>query len=275
MNKDEAKAKLAAYEKQMKIDELSERTIKKYLFDVKQWLDSQDKKINMESMLAYKQSLTKTYAVSSVNSKLISVNRYLKWLKYDELILKTQRMQPKTDIENIISKEEYSRMLDFAKRTNRMKMYYVMRTIAMTGIRIGELKYITVSALENGRAEVYNKGKYRMIYISRTLSEELLEYCKACGIAEGIVFHGRNKGNNISAVGVWKNMKSIAEKSNVPSEKAYPHSLRHLFAKTYMEKVGDVTELSDLLGHSRLETTWIYTRTTSEEKRRRLERLDL
>lgn len=275
MNKDEAKAKLVAYEKQMKIDELSERTIKKYLFDVKQWLDSQDKKINMESMLAYKQSLTKTYAVSSINSKLISVNRYLKWLKYDELILKTQRMQPKTDIENIISKEEYSRMLDFAKRTNRMKMYYVMRTIAMTGIRIGELKYITVSALENGRAEVYNKGKYRMIYISRTLSEELLEYCKDCGIAEGIVFHGRNKGNNISAVGVWKNMKSIAEKSNVPSEKAYPHSLRHLFAKTYMEKVGDVTELSDLLGHSRLETTWIYTRTTSEEKRRRLERLDL
>lgn len=275
MNKDEAKAKLVAYEKQMKIDELSERTIKKYLFDVKQWLDSQDKKINMESMLAYKQSLTKTYAVSSINSKLISVNRYLKWLRYDELILKTQRMQPKTDIENIISKEEYSRMLDFAKRTNRMKMYYVMRTIAMTGIRIGELKYITVSALENGRAEVYNKGKYRMIYISRTLSEELLEYCKDCGIAEGIVFHGRNKGNNISAVGVWKNMKSIAEKSNVPSEKAYPHSLRHLFAKTYMEKVGDVTELSDLLGHSRLETTWIYTRTTSEEKRRRLERLDL
>ena len=70
-------------------------------------------------------------------------------------------------------------------------------------------------------------------------------------------------------------MKYIAKQVGVPLEKVYPHNLRHLFAKTYMEKVGDVTELSDLLGHSRLETTWIYTKTTAEEKRNRLEKLDL
>lgn len=275
MYKDEAVKRLNDYEKQMWGEELSERTIKKYLFDVVQWLKLQDRYIDMESMIAYKGLLVRKYSVSSVNSKLISVNRYLKWIGHEELILKTKRMQPKSSIENMLSKEEYNRMIEFAKRTNRKKMYCIMRTIALTGIRIGELKYITVSSVRAGMAEVYNKGKYRNIYISKHLAEEILDYCHENRIESGIIFHGRNKEQGISTVGVWKNMKYIASRANVPLEKVYPHSLRHLFARTYMEKVGDVTELSDLLGHSRLETTWIYTKTTSEEKRNRLEKLDL
>lgn len=275
MNKNEAIEKIEGYERQMRIDELSERTIKKYLCDVEQWINSQSDMISMETMIAYKEALINAYSISSVNSKLISVNRYLKWIGHDELILKMKRMQPKASIENMISKEEYNRMLEFAKHTNRKKMYLIMRTIALTGIRIGELKYITVQSLKNGVVEVFNKGKYRTIYISVPLAEELLEYCDDNGIYEGIIFHGRDRTKGISAVGVWKNMKYIAGKVDVPLKKVYPHSLRHLFAKTYMERVGDVTELSDLLGHSRLETTWIYTKTTSEEKRNRLEKIDL
>ena len=275
INKSEILKKISDYEKQMRIDELSQRTITKYLHDVEQWLDCQGEKISMESMIAYKDLLIEGYSVSSVNSKLISVNRYLKWIGHDELILKTKRMQPKASIDNIISKDEYNRMLKFARHTNRKKMYLIMRTIALTGIRIGELKYITVNSLKSGVVEVFNKGKYRNIYISVPLAEELLEYCLENEIQEGIVFHGRDRTKGISTVGVWKNMKYIAGKADVPLEKVYPHSLRHLFARTYMERVGDVTELSDLLGHSRLETTWIYTKTTSEEKRNRLEKLDL
>lgn len=275
MQKKDVSEKLIDYENQMRIDELSESTIRKYLTDIGQWLDLQSENIDMESMVVYKKSLMQIYSAASVNSKLISVNRYLKWVGHDELTLKTKRVQNKASVENLISKDEYNRMLDFAKRTKRMKMYYIMRTIALTGIRVGELKYITVQALEHGVTEVYNKGKYRKIYISRHLVNELLEYCCDNKINTGIVFYGRCRENSISAVGVWKNMKYIAKKTGVSPEKVYPHSLRHLFARTYMEKIGDVTELSDLLGHSRLETTWIYTKTTSEEKRNRLEKLDL
>ena len=275
MNKAEAMEKLSDYEKQMRTDELSERTIKKYLCDIEQWLDFQNQNIDMDSMIKYKKSLLQTYSVSSVNSKLVSVNRYLKWIGHEEFILKTKRVQSKTSIENMISKKEYNLMLEFAKKTKRIKMYHIMRTIALTGIRIGELQYITVDSVRVGIVEVYNKGKYRNIYISEYLAEELLDYCRENDIETGIIFYGRSKERSISAVGVWKNMKYIAGKAGVPLDKVYPHSLRHLFAKTYMEKVGDVTELSDLLGHSRLETTWIYTKTTSEEKRRRLSRLDL
>ena len=275
MYKKEAMDKLIDYERHMRIEELSENTIKKYLFDVGQWLEYQKGYINMDSMIEYKKKLVQIYSVSSVNSKLISVNRYLKWMGHEELVLKTKRLQQRTSIENVISKSEYNKMLEYAKKTNRNKMYHIIRTISLTGIRIGELKYITVEAVRTGVAEVYNKGKYRNIYISRNLAEELLGYCVDNGISTGIVFRGRNREEGISPAGVWKNMKYIAEQVGVPLEKVYPHNLRHLFAKTYMEKVGDVTELSDLLGHSRLETTWIYTKTTAEEKRNRLEKLDL
>ena len=275
MKKIIAAEKLDDYKEQMNREELSGNTIKKYCFDVEQWLEYQREEIDMESMLEYKRYLVETYSISSVNSKLISINRYLKWLGHSELVLKTRRTQNKTSIDNMIAKDEYNRMLEYAKDTNRMKMYYIMRAIALTGIRIGELKYITVEALKTGVVEVYNKGKYRTIYFSSQLSCDLLRYCEVFDITEGVVFCGKNSGKCISTVGVWKNMKYIAEKVGVPAAKVYPHSLRHLFAKTYMEKIGDVTELSDLLGHSRLETTWIYTKTTSDEKRSRLGKLDL
>lgn len=131
MYKKEAKDKLIDYEKQMRIDELSDNTIKKYLFDIEQWLEHQNMYIDMESMIEYKKLLVQMYSASSVNSKLISVNRYLKWIRHGELVLKTKRLQQRTSVENIISKNEYNRMLEFAKKTNRNKMYYILRTIVI------------------------------------------------------------------------------------------------------------------------------------------------
>lgn len=236
MYKKEAMDKLIDYERYMRIEELSENTIKKYLFDVEQWLEYQSEYIDMESMIEYKRILMQRYSAASINSKLISVNKYLKWIGHEELVLKTERMQQKTSIENLISKSEYNKMLEFAKKTNRNKMYHIIRTIASTGIRIGELKYITVEAVCSGMAEVYNKGKYRNIYISHNLAEELWNYCCDNGISTGVVFCGRNKQQNISSASVWKNMKYIAKQVGVPLEKVYPHNLRHLFAKLIWKK---------------------------------------
>lgn len=116
-------------------------------------------------------------------------------------------------------------------------------------------------------------GRWQQLQGGET--KELLDYCNRNNITDGIVFHGRERGVSISSVGVWKNLKWIARQIGVPEETVYPHSLRHLFAKSFMDKNGDITELADLLGHSRLETTWVYTKTTSEEKRTRLEQLGL
>ena len=275
MYKKEAEMRLKEYQKAMEEEELSPRTIRKYAADIKRWLNLQGDIIESADMIKYKDNLMKSYAARSVNSKLIPVNRYLKWLGYSELTVKTRHIQGCGSLENVISKNEYIKMLDFAKRTSRWKMYYIMRTIALTGIRISELQYITVEAVEAGSAEIYSKGKYRRIYIPHKLADELISYCKKKEIKKGYVFPGKKEEKCISSVAVWKNMKYIAGRVDVAKENVYPHSLRHLFAKTYMHEIGDITELSDLLGHSRLETTWIYTKTTGAEKRQRLNRISL
>ena len=176
---------------------------------------------------------------------------------------------------NVITREYYLKLLDTAWKLNKKKIYYIMKTIAQTGIRVGELKYVTVEAIQVGITIVWNKEKYRNVYLTNKLCEELKIYCSDNNISEGPIFCGNKKGQTITNGAVWRSLKYIAIQAGIPQELVYPHSFRHLFAKEYMRKIGDISELADLLGHTRLETTWIYTKTTSEEKRVRLEHLDL
>lgn len=246
---------------------MSERTIHKYLADVRQWLaEEKDNIISKEIIISYKRKLSEKYKVSSVNSKIVSVNRYLRWLGFVELVVRTERIQTTNVLDKMITKENYFAMMNYTKDTGRMRLYYIMKTIAGTGIRVVELKYVTVTAVTDGYTQIWNKGKYRYIYFSERLCVELLQYCNNTGISEGIIFVGRKEGKVITSAALWKGLKNIAKELGIPEEMVFPHSFRHLFAKNYMEKVGDITELADILGHSRLETTWIYTKTTSAEK---------
>lgn len=276
LEKAQAEEKLEMYKYEMELQELSERTIGKYLADIKQWLTEVDENIILKkNIILYKKKLSDIYKAASVNSKIISVNRYLKWLGFKELVVSTERIQTTNVLDKMISKEDYFTMLNYARDTGKIKIYYIMKTIARTGLRVGELKYVTVESVTDGYTQIRNKGKYRAIYFPERLCFELLQYCKEAGIKEGIIFTGRTKDKVITSAAVWKCMKNIAKELQIPEEPVFPHSFRHLFAKNYMEKVGDITELADILGHSRLETTWIYTKTTCEEKRKRLDRLDL
>lgn len=275
LKKEYALYQLEEYEKDMRLQELSVRTIQKYISDIRQWLDVTEGSITKEDIIGYKNLLCEKYVVSSANSKIISVNRYLKWLEYSDLVVKTKRIQKKSGLDNVIIRECYLKMLYYAKMHNKDKMYFIMKTIAQTGIRIGELKYVTVEAIKEGSTIVWNKGKFRTVYFVDSLCRELLEYCVEHDFRSGIIFCGREKGRAITPGAVWKSLKYIARQVEVPEVMVYPHSFRHLFAKQYMRKIGDISELADLLGHSRLETTWIYTKTTSDEKRQKLEMIDL
>lgn len=275
LEKKKAMDMLDVYIAEMKLNELSNTTIAKYVADINQWLNTAPEIILKADILDYKENLCVKYKVASVNSKIISLNRYLKWLNVKELTVKTKRIQNSGGLENMITKECYLKMLRYAESHNKKKLYYIMKTIAQTGIRIGELKYVTVEAVKEGSTVVWNKGKYRTVYFTDNLCHELLRYCMEIDCTTGVIFCGRENGKAITPGAVWKSLKYIARKVEVPEAIVYPHSFRHLFAKEYMRKVGDISELADLLGHSRLETTWIYTKTTSDEKRRKLELLDL
>ncbi len=275
MEKKVAVLQLQEYERQMKQEELGRRTISKYLKDVQQWLAASEEEITKEGLICYKETMQQTYKASSLNSKIISINRYLRYLGYADLVLKTDRIQQANSLENVISKEQYERMLLYAKCHNKKKTYYIMKTIAQTGIRVSELEYITLEAVKEGTVVVKNKGKFRTIYLTEKLCEKLLDYCEENAIQSGVIFCGREKGKMITPEAVWKNLKYIAKKAGVPEKVVYPHSFRHLFAKEYMRIYSDMFELADILGHSRLETTRIYTKSTSLEKRMRMSNMQL
>ncbi|WP_027431236.1 tyrosine-type recombinase/integrase [Lachnospira multipara] len=263
------------YKKYLYLKELSDITIKKYCKDVEQfyiWLG--ENIISKEKVLKYKKYLKNRYKIASVNSKINSLNKFFEWKGLEEYKVKSFRVQTSTSVSNIITKDDYFRLLDCAKEGKKWKMYYIMRTLAMTGIRIGELRYITVESINDCQIEIYNKGKARVIYMGEQVRKMLKQYCMANGITNGFIFRG-SKDSAISQKTVWKNLKNISSKAGVPQSKVYPHSFRHLFAKEYMKVSSDISELADILGHTRLETTWRYTRTSYDEKVKMLDKMEL
>ena len=72
---------------------------------------------------------------------------------------------------------------------------------------------------------------------------------------------------------VWADMKSVCAEAGVLPSKVYPHNLRHLFARTFYRAEKDLLRLADLLGHSSINTTRIYTMDTGAQHRRALDRV--
>lgn len=268
--------RIDSYKTYLEEQELAEGTIKSYIRYAKQIEGYLEKAgASKQSVLDYKQELKrKEIAPATFNLIIISINKYLKYTGRGEYTVKIQKIQKRKSLENVIGIDEYRQMLQSAKMGGRKKYYYIMRTLAQSGIRVSELKYFTVEILRKKKIVVHNKGKIREIYLPGSLIRELEEYCETANIKTGVIFKG-NTGKPISRVSVYKMLVRIGTEAGIPKEKVYPHSFRHLFAVTYMNCYGNLTELADILGHSNLETTRIYTLSTAEEKRKRMDSLGL
>lgn len=274
MRQEEMERRLSDYRKSLIREEKKEATVKKYLADIRHFLEfAKGQKAGVTGevdkflLIAYKEGLRSCYKPSSVNSRLSGLNRYLRWLGEEELIVKLDRIQKRCSLGCVLTVPEYRKLLDYAMTKGKTKYYCIMKTLASTGIRVGELQYITCEVLERQAAVISHKGKIREIYLPDGLCELLAEYCTGRGIQKGIIFSGWFSDRPLDVSGVWKTMKRMAAEAEVDPNKVYPHSFRHLFARTYMKKVGNLAVLSDILGHTSIETTRIYTMGTIEEIR--------
>ena len=278
MKKHISEEKLIAFERHLRLEEREPATIEKYLRDIRSfamWLE--ERALCKEAVVAWKENLlAKYYAPSTVNSMLIAVNRFFRFQHWDELRVKTVRVQRqifrRRDKE--LTKEEYARLLDAAQDLGRERLALLMETICATGIRVSEVRYITVEAAQAGRAEIALKGKIRTILLPGKLRRKLLKYAKKQNTGSGEIFLTRT-GKGMSRRQIWAEMKSICKKAGVAPSKVFPHNLRHLFARTFYKVCRDVVQLADVLGHSSVETTRIYLATTGDEYVRRMDRLGL
>lgn len=266
MNTHEALGLLARYTRYLQEKELSPTTIAKYTADIQNFLEHTDAtEVGKTALLAYRDALLRAHKASTVNSYLISINQYFRWLGRERDTVKTMRIQRRVVLENVLTRAEYERLLAQAQRTAHRRDYLLLRTLAGTGIRVSELHAITREAAQNRTVDLFCKGKYRKIFIPEELACELLDYCAKQQIDSGVVFQGKAAGTPLHTASVWKIVKRTAARCGVPLAKAYPHSLRHLFAKTYMSKVGNIFELADILGHASVETTRLYARASCKE----------
>ena len=268
--------KMKLFERHLKEDEKAENTINKYLRDIKEFYEwnGSSNIVTKDDLLDYKEHLKKSkLKVSSINSKISSLNAYFTYTENESLKLKVLKCQKSLfgNKEKELTKYEFNKLYEAAKNNNRLK--YLIETIAKTGARVSEVKFITVESIEIGKAIVDNKGKIRTILIPRKLCKKLKDYCKKQSINTGPIFLTKLK-KPIDRKQIWQMMKDLADKASVPKVKVFPHNLRHLFAREFYKQTHDIVKLASILGHSSIETTRIYTKETEDECRVELEKLD-
>ena len=216
------------------------------------------------------------YAPVSINSMLTAANRFFHFLGWDELRVRSLRIQRRVfrSRERELTREEYVRLVETAWDLGKERLALLMETICATGIRVSEVKYITVEAIQTGRAEVSLKGKIRTILIPNKLCRKLRKYARKQKTASGEIFLTRS-GKGLSRRQIWAEMKALCVKAGVPAGRVFPHNLRHLFARCFYRACRDVVQLADVLGHASVETTRIYLISSGAEHARCMERLGL
>ena len=268
---------LRNFERHLKDDEKSDATISKYMHDLKCFAEFvQSRNIDKLLVLEYKDFLKENYAVTSANSMLAAMNSYLRFEGWHDSCVKQFKVQKKAycSENEELTKEEYVRLLTTARQNGNERLFMLLQTICCTGIRISELEYITVEALERGEAEVDCKGKLRRIFIVPDLCHKLQTYASEHGIISGPIFITK-KGNAMNRSNIWREMKALCRRAGVCEQKVYPHNLRHLFARTFYGIEKDIAKLADVMGHTNINTTRIYIISTGEEHKKKMEQMNL
>ena len=258
-------------------EERCEATVQKYVGAVTALFAflPEGKSVSGEAARAWKEELSGKLSVSTVNVMISAANRFFAFMSWDVRVrqLKMQRRIFR-DRDRELTKTEYMCLLNAAWKNDNLRLYYLMQTLGATGVRVSELRFITVDALRAGKAVVDCKGKRREILIPKKLREKLLAYCKKAHITSGPVFVTRT-GKPLNRCNIWKELQRLCAAAGVERRKVFPHNFRHLFAVTFYRVEKDIAKLADLLGHASINTTRIYIMESGAEHERRMEKLGL
>ena len=269
---------LSAFAAYLRAEERSPGTMEKYLRDVQafvRWLDGRP--VTREQAAGWKEHLrAQGYAPVTINAMLAALNSLLRFLGLEDCRVKFLKIQRRLFREagRELTRPEYERLLMAARERGQDRLALLMETICATGIRVSEVRYLTVEAARRGRAEIALKGKIRTILIPNRLCRKLLKYAGKNKTVSGEIFLTRN-GTSMSRRQIWAELKQLCQYAGVESTKVFPHNLRHLFATTFYKVCKDIARLADVLGHSSIETTRIYLLTSGREHARQLDRLGL
>lgn len=251
---------------------LSKNTITSYLCAVRQF-ETRYKKLSRQNLKDYKIYLIETYKPQTINLRIRAMNCYLESIGKEGWKLSTVKVQQKPFLENVISEADYLYFKNCLKRDHEMYWYFVVRFLAATGARVSELIQIKCEHVRMGYLDLYSKGgKLRRIYIPAALQKETLKWMAENHRESGFLFLNKY-GELITARGIAAQLKHLGIRYGLNPTLIYPHSFRHRFAKSFLERYNDIAMLADLMGHSSIETTRIYLRKTSTEQQNIVDRV--
>lgn len=267
---------ISLYKTHLMEEEKAPATIEKYIRDVTTfciWVKKE--KLDKAVILNYKRHISQSFAPASVNSMISSINSFFTFNGWLDLKVKTLKIQRQIFLNKNkeLTKNEYESLLNVAKSKNK-KLYLLMQTICSSGIRVSELCHITVEAAKQQQALIKCKGKMRIVILPHTLCKALLQYAKNQNIPSGCIFVTKS-GAPLDRSNIWKMMKALCKIAKVEKSKVFPHNLRHLFARTFYNIQKDIVRLADILGHSSIDTTRIYTMESGEIHREQIQNLGL
>lgn len=277
-NRQLTQQQIRTYAHYLQLEEKSGATMEKYLRDIRAfacWLDGRD--ISKELTSEWKSHLvSQDYAPTTVNAMLSALNSLLEFLNLRECRVKFLKIRRRLfrDADRELTKDDYQRLLNAAHKLGRERLGLLVETIGATGIRVSEVAYITVEAVQQGKAEIALKGKIRTILLPGKLCRKLLKYAKKQKTASGAIFRTKS-GKELGRRQIWAELKGLCKYAGVEPRKVFPHNLRHLFATVFYRTCRDIAKLADLLGHSSIETTRIYLVTSGTEHQREIDRLGL
>ena len=257
--------------------EKSAATVRKYVHDLGLLCEHMaGQPLAKTAIICWKEQLTGSYASASVNTMLAAANGFFDFCGWSDLKIKPLKIQKSMfcDEAKELSRAEYTCLVNTARREGDERLSLVIQTICATGIRVSELRFITVEAVQSGKAEISNKGKRRTVFLPDKLRNLLKKYLRTKKRTAGPAFVTKT-GKPLDRSNIWRDMKALCESAGVEPGKVFPHNLRHLFARTYYSMEKDLSRLADILGHSNVNTTRIYTVESGVIHAKQIERMGL
>ena len=166
----------------LRAEERAQSTIEKYQRDILsfcRYLEGQA--VSKEKAVCWKERLLRAgLSPATINAKLSAVNGLFRFLGWEDCRLRFFRVQRRLfrQPEKELTQQEYRRLTKAARASGQLRLELLMQALCATGVRVSELRYLTVEAAKRGRADIALKGKIRTILLPRKLCRKLLQYAR-------------------------------------------------------------------------------------------------
>ncbi|WP_297437075.1 site-specific tyrosine recombinase/integron integrase [Thermococcus sp.] len=265
------------FETYLDLEGKSPNTVRMYSYYVRRYLETGGD-LNARSALRFLARLRKDgYSNKSLNLVVQALRAYFRFEGYDDEAEKLKPPKVPKSLPKSLTKEEVRRLISVIPPTRKRDRLIVLLLYG-AGLRVSELCNLKRSNIDFDRSVLLVRGgkgaKDRVVPISRALLEEIRSYLESRNDASEylLVEERRNNKDRISTKTVWYLLRRYGTKVGL---KVTPHMLRHSFATHMLENGVDIRAIQELLGHSNLSTTQIYTKVTVEHLRKAQEKARL